>query len=253
MLYIYPTGQVLFSYFSSIVALLAMFHLKLLVIALSSLLSTCAALALQARNDPWLVEEIVDVIDDLRLFPFCAWYLHAPEFPHTSTSYIGTRTLVVSGSVTITDSITQTTSSGTTDVTDLTTDTTTITFTAASDTGIPIYHNTERETLLIKNSYRHHHRYPLHSVSRSLSFYLHSLISTNWFLLKLTYHTALLQPPSPPSLQPSILILPGYKLSGMHRLLVTATGLAMSCPQSYPKRRAVSSLQPALRPLLLGP
>jgi hypothetical protein len=122
----------------------AMFHLQLLVIALSALLSTSAALAVSARDDLNQVGDVVDTIQDLRLYPFCAWYLHEPEFPHTSTSYIGTRTLIVSGSVTITDSITQTTSSGTADVTDLTTGTTTITFTAASDTGIPTYHNTSR-------------------------------------------------------------------------------------------------------------
>jgi len=142
--YINIFGQIYFSCFSEIiVALFTMLHLRLLVIALSALLSTSAALALNARGVE-NVEQIVDLIQYFDLYPICASYIDEPEFPHTSTHYVGTRTLIVSGTATITDSITQTTSSGTLDVTDLTTVTTTITYAAASNTGITIYRKTSR-------------------------------------------------------------------------------------------------------------
>ena len=126
-----------------IVAPFTMIHLKLLVIALSALLSMSTALAINARGVE-NVEQIVDLIQHFDLYPVCASYIHESEFPHTSTHYVGTRTLIVSGSATITDTITQTTSSGTLDVTDLTTVTETTTYTAASQTGITIYRKTLR-------------------------------------------------------------------------------------------------------------
>jgi len=113
-----------------------MLYLNILVISLSGLLSAAAAIALDTRGGLNDVGLIVDLIQDLYLYPICAWYLGEPQFPHTTTSYVGTRTSTVEVQVTVTDTATDTSTSGTLDVTDTTTDTTTTTYTAASVTSI---------------------------------------------------------------------------------------------------------------------
>jgi hypothetical protein len=140
-----------------------MVHLKLLVVGLSALLSTAAAVAVEKRGGLNDVGIIVDIIKDLDLYDACAWFFHLPEYPHTVTHYVGTRTVTVSGTVTITNTLTQTYPSGTLDVTDFTTETETITYTAASETSI---HGKPREEdrLLTLDSHRHRNRSPLDSV-----------------------------------------------------------------------------------------
>lgn len=121
-----------------------MLYTKFLVIGLSGLLSTATGLSLDAKcrkhpNPPPNLHEVpvlVDLIRESHLYPFCAWYIHEPEFPHTTTKIIGTKTKTITADVQVTDTVTHTSASGTVDVTDTTTVTVVVTYTAATATGI---------------------------------------------------------------------------------------------------------------------
>ncbi|KAJ5620836.1 hypothetical protein N7510_004820 [Penicillium lagena] len=118
-----------------------MLYTRFLVIGLSGLLSTATGLSLDAKckhhvPPPNLHEVplLVDLIRDFHLYPFCAEYIHKPEFPHTTTKIIGTATKTITTHVQVTDTVTHTSASGTVDVTDTTTLTVIVTYTAATAT-----------------------------------------------------------------------------------------------------------------------
>ena len=78
---------------------------------------------------------LASIITELSLYGFCAMFINAPLFSHTTTDFYSTSTVVESSQVVVTITVTSTVSGGTLYVTQLATETLSVTFTAATQTS----------------------------------------------------------------------------------------------------------------------